>query len=71
MQINKTIHPSAAELFSQLYTIQIYTEFTRWRTHEDVKIYVHNRHYQEMILSDVGKLMEKCCDKRDVCLIKN
>jgi len=28
-------------------------------------------HYQEMILSDVGKLMAKCCDKRDMCLIKN
>jgi hypothetical protein len=24
-----------------------------------------------MILSDVGKLMAKCCDKRDMCLIKN
>jgi len=59
MQINKTIHPSVAELFSQFYEIQICTEFTRWRNHEDVKICVHSMHYQEMILSDVGNVVIK------------
>jgi hypothetical protein len=36
LQINRTIHPSVAKLFSQLYVIQIYTEFTIWRNHGDV-----------------------------------